>query len=350
MRLIYLCCICLLTTLVVRGAELHLSFTEAPVGTLPTNYTTALFGEGRPATWKVLLDDLPSAFSPFTAQAVGGTKQFVLAQTSEDLTDEHFPLCIYEGDIFRDFTFTTRFKIVSGVTEQMAGIVFRYQNSTNFYVVRASALGQNVRFYKVVNGFRTDPIGPAVQFDAHTWHTLSVKCEGTQIIFYLDDRQLTPPLVDNSFREGKLGFWTKSDAVSYFTGATVVYRPRIPVAQQIVDGLMAEQSRIEDLSIYTLNTNGAAQIIASKDKAEIGQPGTDAEVKAIQEGAVFIGRQSGNVILTLPLHDHNGDYIAAVRFKLKSFFGETEKTALNRAQVLIKKMQEFGASADDLKP
>jgi hypothetical protein len=350
MRYISLCSFWLLATSVVFGAELHLSFANTPAGTLPTNYTTAVFGSGRPAKWQVVLDDRPSAFTPLTSQAANVTKQAVLAQTSEDMTDEHFPLCVYEGDIFRDFTFTTRFKIVSGVTEQMAGIVFRYQNPTNFYVVRASALGQNVRFYKVVDGIRTDPIGPTVQFTVGIWHTLSVKCEGTQIIFLMDDRQLTPPLNDNSFKEGKLGFWTKSDAVSYFSEATVVYRPRIPVAQQIVDGLLAEQSRILGLRIYTLATNGAARIIASKDKAEIGQPGTDAEVKAIQEGAISFGRESGAVLLTLPLHDRNGEYIAAVRLKLKSFFGETEKNALTRALPLVKRMEQYGASADDLKP
>ena len=37
---------------------------------------------------------------------------------------------------------------------QMAGMVFRFQNASNFYVVRASALGHNVRFYKMVDGVR----------------------------------------------------------------------------------------------------------------------------------------------------------------------------------------------------
>ena len=34
----------------------------------------------------------------------------------------------------------------------MAGLAFRFQNASNFYVVRASALGHNLRFYKMVNG------------------------------------------------------------------------------------------------------------------------------------------------------------------------------------------------------
>jgi hypothetical protein len=88
---------------------------------------------------------------------------------------------IYDGEKFRDFKFTTRFKIVSGVAEQMAGVVFRFQNASNFYVVRGSALGKNVRFYKVVNGVRSDPIGPARDLAPGSWHQLAVQCEGTQI-------------------------------------------------------------------------------------------------------------------------------------------------------------------------
>ena len=39
-----------------------------------------------------------------------------------------------------------------------AGVAFRYQDPKNYYVVRASALGGNVRFYKFVNGVRSDPL------------------------------------------------------------------------------------------------------------------------------------------------------------------------------------------------
>ena len=89
-------------------------------------------------------------------------------------------------------------------------------------------------------------------------------------------------------------------------------------------------------------------MVASNIKSEIGQPGTEAELGAIQSGAISFGRDHGTVILTLPLHDRNGDYIAAVRMRLKSFLGETEKNAVTRAMMVVKKMQEIGASADDL--
>jgi len=338
----------LLLALSVSGAERRFNFGEAATGTTPTNFSTALFGIGQPPVWKTVQDEVPSAFAPLTDKAPRVARQPVLAQTSQDMSDEHFPLCVYDGDVFRNFNFTTRFKIVSGIVEQMAGVVFRFQNSSNFYVVRASALGKNVRFYKVVNGVRSDPIGPAVDIAAGVWHTLAVRCEGNQILIYLDDKLVMPALGDNSFAEGKIGFWTKSDSVSYFTDAVVDYTPRIPVAQAMINAVLAKQPRILGLRIYTLVGTNATRIIASKELAEIGQPGTDAELAAIQNGTVSYGKDKGEVLVTLPLHDRNGENIAAVRVRLKSFFGEMQDTAVTRATTIRKLLQESDVSAEDL--
>ena len=333
----------------VSGAELRFNFGEFPEGATPTNFSSALAGGGQPGSWKIVMDEVPSAFAPLTDKAPSVTRHGVLAQTSQDPTDERFPIFVYDGDVFRNFTFSTRFKLVSGTVEQMAGVVFRFQNSSNFYVVRASALGKNFRFYKVVNGVRSDPIGPTVEVAPGAWHTLAVKCEGNQISVRLDDQLAMPPLNDNTFIEGKVGFWTKSDAVSYFADALMDYTPRVPAAQVMVNSVMEKQPRILALRVYTLGTNGTTSIIASKDTAEIGQPGTEAEKIAIQDGTVSFGREKGAVLVTLPMHDRNGENIAAVRVKMKSFLGETQENAITRATTILKKLQEICPSAEDLR-
>jgi hypothetical protein len=150
---------------------------------------------------------------PLTAQAPAVTRRAVLGQLSKDPTDERFPMLVYEGETFGDFSLTTRFKIVSGVAEQMAGIAFRWQDEQNFYVIRASALGRNVRFYKVVNGERSRPIGPEVEVARDQWHELKIHCKGTEIRCELNGREVLPPLNDSSFRHGRIAFWTKSDSL-----------------------------------------------------------------------------------------------------------------------------------------
>jgi len=340
--------ICLLLTGSVFGAQIKFDFNDFPVGSTPTNFSSVINGSGSPGGWKIILDEVPSAFAPLTAQAPAVNRQAVLAQTSQDPTDEHFPILIYNGETFKDFRLLTRFKIVSGTVEQMAGVVFRFQNVSNFYVIRASALGHNIRFYKVVNGIRSEPLGPQLEISTNAWHTLVIQCQANQIIFWLDHRLVMPPLNDNTFAIGKIGFWTKSDAVSYFGDTTIDYTPRIPAAQALVQNILQKESRILGLQIYTLNDAGNPQIIAAKDEKEIGQSGTDAEKDAIANGKVYYGKHDGVDALTLPLRDRNGDPIAAVHLRLKSFFGETQENAVTRATTLIKLMQAQVMSRDDL--
>ena len=54
------------------------------------------------------------------------------------------------------------------------------------------------------------------------------------------------------------------------------------------------------------------------------------------------------MLITLPLHDHNGEYIAAVRVRLKSYFGETQDHALTRARMIVKQMQDQIGTQKDL--
>jgi len=345
---IFVFCLCLVATACALGAELQINFGDFPEGNPPKQFVSTLAGEGTPGNWKILMDDVPSAFTPLTDKAPIVSRRAVLGQTSQDPTDERFPILIYDTDVFKDFKATVRFKLVSGAMEQMAGIVFRFQNASNFYVVRVSGLGKNIRFYKVVDGQRSAPIGPTLDIATGEWHTLAVQAQGNQISCWVDDKPAMPPLTDNTFVLGKIGLWTKSDAVSYFSDLDINYTPRIPVAQSLVDNTLQKQPRILGLRIYTLDEKGVPHVIASKDPAEIGQTGTDAEHDAITKGTVSFGRGKGTVAVTLPFTDRNGDPMAAVRLQLDSFIGETENNAVTRGRMIVRKLQEQVSNAQDL--
>jgi hypothetical protein len=339
---------CLALALSAAGAEIKIDFGGLAAGQTPTNFHAALAGGGRPGAWKIVMDEVPPLLAPLSPHAPAFSRRAVVAQTGADPADERFPMLIYDGETFKDFKLTTRFKIVSGAMEQMAGIVFRFQNASNFYVIRASALGHNLRYYKLVDGVRASPIGPQMDISVGVWHTLAVQCLGNQITCWLDGNLVMPPLNDNTFTAGKIGFWTKSDAVSYFGDTTITYTPLVPMAQTLVRNVLTNEPRILGLRIYTLDNKGRPRIAASKDEKEIGQPGTDAEKAAISDGKVFFGRGKGTVAVTLPLRDRNGDPMAAVRVQLKSFFGETQDNALTRATTILKQMQAQVTSREEL--
>jgi len=121
----------ILIAISASGAEIKINFSDFSAGQTPTNFSSALAGTGAPGDWKIVSDDFPATLSqPLMPQVImkpAFVKRGVLAQLSQDQTDEHFPMFIYDGATFKNFRVTTQFKIVSGVAEQMAGIVFRYQ-------------------------------------------------------------------------------------------------------------------------------------------------------------------------------------------------------------------------------
>jgi hypothetical protein len=334
------------------GAEITINFSDFAAGQSPTNFHNALAGTGQPGDWKIVMDESPSAFAPLTPQIAStapAVRRPVLAQLSQDPTDEHFPMLVYDGETFKNFKLAAQFKIVGGVAEQMAGVVFRFQNASNFYVLRASALGRNVRFYKVVDGIRSDPIGPALDIATDTWHTLAVQCLGDQITCWLDDKPVMPTLNDSSFSAGKIGFWTKSDAVSYFGETTIDYTPMVPAAQALVRDIIRKYPRILGLRIYTFDDKGQPRVLASKVESEIGLPGTDAEKSALTDGKVFYGSSKGSVFITMALNDRNGEPIAAVRVQLKSYaLGETQDMVLTRVHIIVDEMQARVLSKQDL--
>lgn len=321
------------------GAERVFDFPGGPADKIPPGFRSVVAGTGPVGEWKVMMDEVPPMLAPLTEKAPVVTKRAVLAQLSQDPTDERFPMLIFDGDVFTDFTLTTRFKLVSGKTEQMAGIAFRVQDQRNFYVVRASGLGKNLRFYKVVGGERGNPIGPQVDVPVGVWNELRIDCKGNQIRCFLNGKETIPTLTDNSFTSGKIGFWTKSDSVSYFADTRIIYTPREPLAQVLVRDTMTNYPRLRGLKIYALDDKGEPKVVASKTPNEIGSPGGKNEKGTITQGDIYYGKDKKSISVVMPLRDQNGEPIAAVRLNMDTFVGQTEQNALSRARPIVKEIQ-----------
>ena len=330
----------------VQAAERRWDFDNQPTNTTPTNCFNTLAGDGKPGTWKVITDEVPLA--PLTPDAPKTINKNVVAQLASDTTDEHFPLLILGKEKYTDFTLKTRFKIVSGLTEEMAGVAFRIQDEKNFYVVRASALGNTFYFYKFEKGFRTPPIGNNMEIKKDVWHDLTIECTGTDIHILLDGKEAMPMLHDQTFTSGKIGYWTKSDSISYFTDTRVNYVPKEPFAQRMVKDTMKEYPRLLGVQVYASPRAKETQIIASSDEKEIGVAGGKHEADVIENGTPYFDKEKEMVSVMMPLRDRNGEVEAAVRIKMKSFPGQTEENAFVRATPIIKAMQDRLVTVNNL--
>lgn len=333
------------------AAERTFDFAVMPVGKPPAGFRSELTGGGAPGDWQVVLADAPSAFKPLTPGALNTAKRGVLTQLATDATDERFPVLVFQEEVFGDFSFTTKFKCVDGQTEQMAGVAFRYQDPKNYYVIRASGLGQNVRFYKFVNGERSAPVGPEVAIPRGVWHELTVECKGNQIRCLLNGKEVIPTLTDNSFPFGKLGFWTKSDSLSQFADARMTYTPRETLASVLVREVMAKYGSIAGVSIFMPKPGGKGLgVVASNLEKMVGEKGGVVEQQVFDKDVIFSGaeKQRSLYLITLPMHDRNGEVVAAVRIELGAFLGQTEKSAILRAMPAIKLMEGRFKDARDL--
>lgn len=331
------------------AAEHIFNFDEFPFEKTPPGFHSTVAGKGEPGDWKVILDNAPPLGALPGTNAAPTARRLVLAQLSRDGTDNHFPMLIYDGQTYGDFTLTTRFKLAGGAMAQMAGLVFRFQDEKNYYVLDASGLDNRIWFFKVVNGIRGPLIGPHVDLKKGTWHTMAVECNGNHIHCRFDGREIMPMLGDNSFSSGKIGYWTKSDSVSYFADTKIIYTRRETLAQTLVREALEEYPRLEGLRIYAAKQKGEKPaVVASNNEKEIGKAGGKTEQDVIVHGKVYVGKAKGIATVYVPLRDRNGDPVAAVCVMLKSFPGQTKENAAARAQPVVRKMQERVQSLEDL--
>lgn len=193
-------------------------FDDASAGTMPQGWSSGMTHQGGAPRWEVVRD--PSAPSP-TA---------VLAQTSEDSTGGRFPFAVFDGASFTDGSVSVRFKAISGKVDQAAGLMWRFRDADNYYIVRANALEDNVVLYKVEKGERVSlaPKGtPSKTYGVkHTiskraWNTLRVDFAGPNFVVSLNGEKVME-VADSTFQAaGKTGVWTKADSVIYFDDFTV---------------------------------------------------------------------------------------------------------------------------------
>lgn len=194
------------------AAALIIDFEDAADGAPPAGFSFARTGRGAPGGWEVVEE--PGAPS--------GTG--VLAQTSTDATGFRFPLAVYEGWSGRDVDLSVRFKPIAGEVDRAAGLVWRYLDPDNYYIVRANALEDNVVLYKVEAGKRTDldvrgagrTYGVEAEVPSGAWSELRVIARGAVFTVFLNGTQLFQ-VDDPTFSEaGRVGLWTKADSVTQF--------------------------------------------------------------------------------------------------------------------------------------
>jgi hypothetical protein len=179
------------------------SFDSDAVGKAPAGVTSYATGGGPAGKWVVTeMSDAPSG-------------KRVVVQTHADPTDTRFPVLIADSGEYADLDVTVSAKAISGKIDQGMGLVFRFRDPKSYYVVRANALENNVRLYRMVDGKRLQFAGASAKVSSGQWHTLRAVAKGDRITCWFDGKQLIDAH-DKTYAAGKVGLWTKADSVIAF--------------------------------------------------------------------------------------------------------------------------------------
>ena len=187
---------------------------NSELGKLPSGWSQYYTGVSDTTDWKIVDD--------------GGNK--VLAQLSEEDVRGHFNEVVFNGFKVRNVELNVRVKGIKGERDQGGCFVWRFIDADNHYIVRANPLEDNVVLYKMENGERTDlPLvgkGKTYGVDVEPlglgWNNLRLTVIDNLFTVYLNDKQLFQ-VEDETFpNAGKVGLWTKADAVTYFDDFQVI--------------------------------------------------------------------------------------------------------------------------------
>lgn len=128
----------------------------------------------------------------------------------------NFNIAVLKSRYYQNIEIEARIKALQGDEDQGGGLVWRYMNSRNYYIVRANPLENNMRLYKVVNNSRKQMQSVATTVKTGEWFTVKVRAQGDRIECYLNDALIISETDDTFPTPGLVGFWSKADAVSLF--------------------------------------------------------------------------------------------------------------------------------------
>jgi hypothetical protein len=140
----------------------------------------------------------------------------------------YFPYAVAGAvEDFKDGEISMRFRLLEGLLDQCAGILFNLKPNGDYWTVRFNDKEDNLVLWKFEAGKRSFVKKGVhdVAIPMKTWHAMKIVTKGAHVTASLDgedllDYDLPAPI------SGKVGLWSKTDSVSEFSDYTVAPAPR----------------------------------------------------------------------------------------------------------------------------
>jgi hypothetical protein len=172
-------------------------------GSPPDGCTPAVSGLGGPSRWQVRVERL----------LLDGKG---LVEVSRQADANRFPLCIADLPVAKNAAVELPFVTRDGGVARAAGIVLRFADPRDFYVVEADALEGKVRLLRIVNGERRQIAAALAPLMLGVPHTLKIKAVDNDFNVTLDGKNLFEAHDSGLPAAGHFGVWSRADSATVF--------------------------------------------------------------------------------------------------------------------------------------
>ncbi len=189
--------------------------------------------EGKPVllvdgrTWK---NGQPAGGLADKARAIYGSRHEEFIDNVKAFA--YFPYAVAnEIPDFHDGAIEIRFRLLGGVLDQCAGILFNLKPNGDYLAVRVNAKEDNLVLWKFENGKRSF-VQKGVRnapIPMRQWHTMKIAVHGTLLEAWYDGERLLERTLEAPV-SGKIGVWSKTDSVAEFTDYMVTPEAAGPAA------------------------------------------------------------------------------------------------------------------------
>jgi hypothetical protein len=110
---------------------------------------------------------------------------------------------------------------LEGEIDRAGGVAVRVQDDNNYYLVRANALENNVRFYRVIDGVRTQLAGVDTPVASGRAQRLQIDAVEDAFTVTFGGRRIFDARDDRLRGAGAVALWSKADSLTEFSALTV---------------------------------------------------------------------------------------------------------------------------------
>ena len=163
--------------------------------------------------WRVVIDrDAPSEPNTIGLPGYGLPRTRQVKLWLDSFFNTNYLLAITKDTTeYTDFSYEAAFKPWGGAFGSYAGLVVRYTDPQNYYVLAAACPKDTLALYRMNDGKLNLIKEVPATLERGRWYNLKVDARGGHFIAYLDGQQMFAA-DDGSLAKGRIGVWSQNDS------------------------------------------------------------------------------------------------------------------------------------------